>query len=367
MSKRVISGYYEVDFTYKGQRIRGAIPCQTLVDIINGRQIGQTMTNLGGEGVIRFDRFLDDQYLARHAKPNKRPSAYDADVASAVWLRKFFGAGPIHLITKAQREDYKQQRLSGGLSIKGRPCANNTVNRELSCLSQVLGYAAELGYLIENPVAGLKRLPPVHRPQYWLTRGQFEKLIAAAAEYEGGKYVDFIEFVTYTGTRLSEALSANVQDIDWKRKEIRLTTLKKRRRGRAERFLSITEIGPRLERLLSRLKPHQQTGNFFARKDGLPWKKRSAEGFFANIRKRAGLEQFRIHDLRHTFAMHRAMTKVTFRQLQIELGHSSPQSIQSYLDQAVRFEAKESLFYQPSAGRGDGGEKESRRSDSERA
>ena len=39
------------------------------------------------------------------------------------------------------------------------------------------------------------------------------------------------------------------------------------------------------------------------------------------------------------------MTHLTFRQLQIELGHSSPQSVQAYLDQAVRFEPKQSLFY----------------------
>ncbi len=66
---------------------------------------------------------------------------------------------------------------------------------------------------------------------------------------------------------------------------------------------------------------------------------------FGTVRDLAELKDYRFHDLRHTFAMHRAMTHLTFRQLQIELGHSSPQSVQAYLDQAVRFEPKQSLFY----------------------
>ena len=59
----------------------------------------------------------------------------------------------------------------------------------------------------------------------------------------------------------------------------------------------------------------------------------------------AGLEEFHLQALRQTFPMHRATTRITFRQFQVELGHSSPQSIQAYLDQAVRFDAKQSIFY----------------------
>lgn len=70
---------------------------------------------------------------------------------------------------------------------------------------------------------------------------------------------------------------------------------------------------------------------------------------FIILRKKANLPQYRFHDLRHTFAMHRVMTRITFRQLQIELGHSSPQSVQAYLDQATRFDPKESIFYSEAA------------------
>ena len=346
MAKKVVAGQYEVDFTYKGQRVRGFIPCETLVALITGAQAGQGMANLGSEGVVAFDKFTDEFYLPRHAKPNKRPSSYNSDLDAIVCLKKFLGEKPIHLITKSMREDFKQQRLSGILSAKGKPCANNTVNKELSCLNQIMEYALEMGYLNENPLAGLKRLPPVHREKFWLTQEQLERLLKAAEQYEAGRYLPFIEFVTYTGARRNEALFFKKGDIDWSRKEVRLATLKKRNRKNAERFLSIKGIGPRLEQLLPRLKPHPESGYYFAAtKSGKPWQGHNIDATFKTLRDMAGLEEFHLHDLRHTFAMHRAMTRITFRQLQIELGHSSPQSIQAYLDQAVRFDAKQSIFY----------------------
>jgi hypothetical protein len=39
-----------------------------------------------------------------------------------------------------------------------------------------------------------------------------------------------------------------------------------------------------------------------------------------------------------------------FRQLQIELGHSSPQSVQAYLDQANRFSLQDSLLFRADPG-----------------
>lgn len=345
MARKVLRGQYWIDFTYNGQRVRGSVPCETLVALITGAQDGQGTENLGAQGAIPFSRFVEEFYLPRHAKPNKRGSAYEADLCSIVALKKFFGSRELHLISKSMREEFKHQRLTGILSASGKPCANNTINRELSCLNQIMEYAKDMGYLNENLLDGLKRLPVVHRERYWLTCEQFERLLKAAREYEGGRYLSFIEFVTYTGARRGEALAFRKADIDWERGEVRLATLKKRKRKNAERFLSIKDIGPKLEALLRRLTAHPQTGYCFAARSGNPWNAHNLDATFITLRKKAGLDAFHLHDLRHTFAMHRAMTRVTFRQLQIELGHSSPQSIQAYLEQAERFDARQSIFY----------------------
>lgn len=355
MAKKVIDGNLEMDFTHDGRRYRGLIPIKVLASLLTGSTPGEEDANLGKEGPMAFDAFVDDYYLPRHAKPNKKPSAYESDLCSVRALKAFLGEKPLHTITKGMREDFKQRRLSGLLSDAGAPCSNNTVNRELSCLSQILAYAVQVDYLKENPVEGLKRLPTVHRAMFWLTKEQFDdRFIPAAANHKRGKYQGLFEFGAYTGGRLNEVLPAHKDDIDWKRGELRLLTLKRRTTLKVYRYLSIKEIGPRLEGLLRRLKPHPVTGYFFPRRDGQPCNDDHIDHVFRDVCDLAGLKEYRFHDLRHTYAMHRAMTHVTFRQLQIELGHASPQSIQAYLDQAVRFERKQSLLHSQSSR--DGGE-----------
>lgn len=345
MGKQIIGNRFQFDFTYQGQRVRGSVSCETILALINGAEATEAARNIGSQGTIAFSRFVDEHYLPRHAKPNKQPAAYESDLCSVVCLKGFFGEKPVHLVAKTAREEFKQLRLVGALSKKGKPCSNNTVNRELSCLNQIMEYAAAMDFLKANPLAGLKRLPPVHRQKFWLTKEHFEqKLLPAARAYEGGRYLDLIEFFAFTGARRNEALAFHKDDLNWAREEIRLATLKKRGGRKAERYLSVRDIGPRLRGVLERLRPHPVSGYFFAARSGKPWQGHNIDRMFDRVRDRAGLPEYTVHSLRHTYAMHRAMTKITFRQLQIELGHSSPQSIQSYLDQAARFDSGESIF-----------------------
>lgn len=349
MAKKVTGGNLEVDFTYSGRRYRGLIPVATLASILTGAAPGEEEANLGKAGPMLFNRFVEDFYLPRSAKPNKKPAAYESDLCSVRALKAFFDGKFLHEITKGMREEFKQQRLNGALSRKAEACSNNTVNRELSCLSQVLEYAVEVDYLKENPVEGLKRLPVVHRSMFWLTKEKFDKtFLPAVKKHKGGAFLDLFEFAAYTGGRLNEVLQAHKDDINWDRGELRLLTLKRRTTLKVYRYLSIKEIGPRLEELLRRLKPHPETGYFFTKRNGEPCNSDHIDHVFGTVRDLAGLSEYRFHDLRHTYAMHRAMTHVTFRQLQIELGHGSPQSIQAYLDQAVRFDPEHSLFYRKS-------------------
>jgi len=43
--------------------------------------------------------------------------------------------------------------------------------------------------------------------------------------------------------------------------------------------------------------------------------------------------------------MHRAIVVRDFRQLQMELGHEDPTSVQSYLDNTARMRREDSIFY----------------------
>ena len=94
--------------------------------------------------------------------------------------------------------------------------------------------------------------------------------------------------------------------------------------------------------------PHPKTGYYFYASKfsvshlSVPY----AERRFSEARAAAELQNIRMHDLRGTFAMHRAMVVPTFHQLQQELGHRDARSVQSYLDSSSQFRAdpKESIF-----------------------
>jgi integrase len=51
---------------------------------------------------------------------------------------------------------------------------------------------------------------------------------------------------------------------------------------------------------------------------------------FRRAVKRAGIEDFRLHDLRHTFASYQAMSGVAARRLQSLLGHKDPRMTMRY-------------------------------------
>jgi integrase len=73
---------------------------------------------------------------------------------------------------------------------------------------------------------------------------------------------------------------------------------------------------------------HLKSPYVFCDKHGKPWKD-NKEGF-ANACRRAGIFNFRFHDLRHTFASHLAMNGESLRTIAELLGHKTFQMVMRY-------------------------------------
>lgn len=120
----------------------------------------------------------------------------------------------------------------------------------------------------------------------------------------------FLIFLYGTGTLVGEAMRLQVDDVDLKKG---LLMIRAHRHNRSRTI----PIGPDLRKILgeyveSRLLQRSSAGHFFANKDGESLNVSTLSATFLRVRRQSGVErcdgaryQPRMHDLRHTFAVHR--------------------------------------------------------------
>lgn len=115
-----------------------------------------------------------------------------------------------------------------------------------------------------------------------------------------------------TGMRKGEIQNLTWKDVDFKRRTITLTQTKN-----AE--IRTIPISDTLLPVLQRLYVERRGPRVFSKPDGGPygnWRRS-----FESACNRAGIEDFRFHDLRHTFASYLVMSGVDIRTVQELMGH----------------------------------------------
>jgi integrase len=224
-------------------------------------------------------------------------------------------------------QNYVTKRLETG-------AGTGTVNVEVRILKHIVRRAVAWEYLSRNPlmnangdfVEGLKPLrEPPGRVRY-LTEDELQPLLAAC---DGEPYLGaFVSVALNTGMRRSEILSLTRTSIDWSR---HTATLAKTKNGDAA-CVPLNESA--MEAL--RTVPARIDGRLF------PLNGPQVTMAFGRAVRRAGIQNFRLHDLRHTFASYHAMGGVHTRGLQVLLRHKSPAMTaryshlsESYLREAV--------------------------------
>jgi len=228
--------------------------------------------------------------------------------------------------------------------------APGAANRAVALVSAIWNWSAsrEEVAFADNPAKGLKKYRE-ERSERFLTSAELTRLGAAIAEGEsiglsyeidetkpGAKHapkidkrrvkldpfaVAAIKLLILTGARLREILDAKWEQVDLDRGVIFLADSKT---GKKPIYLSVAALAvlaalPRIEG-----NPHIIAGA----KDGAP--RADLKKPWAAIKRAAGLEGLRLHDLRHSFASIGAGASMSLPIIGRLLGHSQPQTTARY-------------------------------------
>lgn len=271
---------------------------------------------------ITFAEFAD-VWLERIAH-NLKPTTRERFLGAIENHLKPAFPGRLRSITAAAAEKY----VSGRLATDAQA---STVNREMTVLKHMLRRAAAWEFLGRNPfldnqgrlVEGLRPLKePAGRTRF-LSLDEVDRLLAACdfeaspAELTKGYLRSFIVVALNTGMRRNEILSLSRRSIDWSN---RVASLDETKNGEPRHVYLNDAAYEALKSLPARI----DDGRLF------PFKPHQVTMAFHRAVKRAGLEDLRLHDTRHTFASYQAMSGVQGRGLQALLGHRDPRMTLRY-------------------------------------
>ncbi|MCK5127300.1 MAG: site-specific integrase [candidate division Zixibacteria bacterium] len=238
-------------------------------------------------------------------------------------------------ITPETIEKYKIFRRgnSNGQLVKSGEEKNTglkarTVNFELKTLNNLFNRAIEWGYLKDNPVIKIQKLKVDNsKPVRFLSEKECKKFLKTCSE----KFYPI--FFTYlnTGMRKSELINLEWNDIDFRRRKIKIQWKEfwQPKTGKREIPMSQNQF-----ELLQKLKQENDNGinsSFvFPHKDGGIIKIK-LRGEMINIAEKAGVENLtKLHTLRHTFASHLVMKGVDLPTVMKLMGHSDIQTTMIY-------------------------------------
>lgn len=274
-------------------------------------------TDQDQSGSITFERLIDE-YL--QAVRSELRSILRIEVA-VVALSSLFAGRDMTTLRRLDVSSYIQHRRKAGRS-------NGTINRELDVLSAAINYAVKhWEWPLPNPTKGMSLKLPEGRLR-WLTKNEAHKLVAVAEAGLNHCLGSFIQLALNTGMRLNEMLKLEWSRVDIELRRIRLDGAHTKNGRR--RFIPLNRLALNtLTELLAFRAEHCPSSPWvFCWPDGSRVTRLHEQ--FQTAKKRAGIDDFRIHDLRHTFASWLVSAGVPLTEVRDLLGHASVRETERY-------------------------------------
>lgn len=311
---------YQYDIVVRGRRFRGSTGTE---DFETAKAVEAQIRADAKSNAARGSDYTLSEALGTYIndKIAGRPSERTTKSQARILLSFLDGKKRISHLTDADLMRYAAKHRA--------TCANSTVNRHLQMLSRAI---AHMGKVYKSDIPALDyKAPQAKEPRERvreLTNEEQANLFAALPS----DYQAFVAFALMTGARISSITGLLWRDVDMDNREITFHL-----KGGE---IMIFPINAELSALLSALPKSNVIGNrrfVFTRVDG-----HSAEripivasgGVFGTIWRKAlvdaGIDNFRFHDLRHTFATRMLRKTQNISLVSKMLGHTNIETTSRY-------------------------------------
>lgn len=305
--------------SYKGKRIRKslettdkklaqAIEAKIRTEIIEGRYfekyIGENKTFKG----------MMDKFMLEHA-PTVSIKTQISYSASLKHLLPYFGDSKLLAVTPKMLYEYKILR-------KNQDAKPATINRELAMMSKAFNVAMkEWEWIENNPMTKVPKEKEDNERDRWLTEDEEKRLLDNSALW----LRDIIIFDLNTGLRMGELLF-----LQWNRVNLfRKTIIIQESKNGKPRTIPLTQKAVDILTEKSRIRNIKNdlvlTSSVGTRIDC-----DNLRRAFKKALKKAGIQDFHFHDLRHTFATRLAQNGVDIYTISKLLGHKDIRMTQRY-------------------------------------
>ena len=261
--------------------------------------------------------------------PGKAPGTRQAQEEHLRWWEQHYGGYALARIQPPLLTEAREA-LAEVSPRTGRPRAPATVNRYLAALGHLLTVAVrEWHWLGSNPMVGVSKLREAKARTRFLSEregaggaGELDRLLAACRGSASPDLYPAVVMALCTGARRAEVLGLVWSDVDLGQRTVTFHKTK----NRTVRTIQLPEEAVALLRARER---RRDTARIFPGPKA-PAKPVDLRSAWRTALKRAGVADFRWHDLRHTAASYLAMSGLPLHEIAAVLGHKSLSMTQRY-------------------------------------
>lgn len=257
---------------------------------------------------------LAREYLESHSKIKKTPKGYKEDLyfLNEIVLKRY---GRLS-VEKISTLDLQKIHVE----LQKTPYKANKL-RDL--LSKMFNLAIQWGWRPDNPVKGIEKYKEYKRHR-WLNNEEVQKLWLVLDSYPNQNVSNVIRLLLLTGSRRNEVLYAT-----WDQFDLEMGVWTKPAHTTKQRRMEHLPLSTSALDILIKMKVESISPFLFPGKvPGKPLQE--IKKSWDKIRKKAGIPDVRLHDLRHTHASHLVSSGLSLSIVGKLLGHTQASTTQRY-------------------------------------